>query len=245
MIYVTGDCDGKSRFDKIFEFCDRVETNRDEDVMIILGDHTLNYYGEKESRRIKRMVSSLPLTFVLIHGNHDRRPSPAFHYERAVDTEHIGGVFYTEEEFPTLLHAIDGNTYRFDEHRCFVMGGAFSVDGEYRRKRYLMGEHSALWFEDEQLSSEELDRCYHTLNTIKSESDSPLTILTHTCPFRFMPTEAFLTGIDQSKVDKTMEHSFDEMFNLLGKDDRWLCGHYHIDKPDGQIRFLYNDIIAL
>lgn len=243
LIYVTGDCEGV--FDKIVNHCDRFQTSKSNDVMIILGDHGLNYFGEKESRQMKKMVSKLPLTFVLVRGNHDRRPSPTFHYERNIDNEMMQGSFYTEEEFPNLLHVIDGRTYRFDGKLCFAMGGAFSVDGRYRRMMYDAGNHNKLWFSDEQLSAGELDRCHQTLREIKSTIEEPLTILAHTCPLRFIPTEKFLPGVDQSKVDKTMERRFDRMFSLLGEQDRWLCGHFHTDKVDGPVRFLHQDIITL
>lgn len=243
MIYVTGDTHGD--FTRVINFCEKHATSRCDDVMIILGDHGANYYGEKESRRFKRLLSTLPLTFVLIRGNHDRRPSPKFHTERPIDTGHIGGVFYVEEEFPSLLHAIDGNTYRFGDKRCFVMGGAFSVDGGYRRAMTKMGQKGYLWFEDEQLSEEELNQCEHTLSQIKAEASEPLTILAHTCPQRFTPVEAFMPGLDQDQIDRTMEIRFDRMFDLLTEGDRWMCGHWHIDKTDGPIRFMMNDIIEL
>lgn len=31
-------------------------------------------------------------------------------------------------------------------------------------------------------------------------------VLTHTCPYKYEPREAFMQGLDQSKLDKFMEH---------------------------------------
>jgi len=44
MIYLTGDPHGN--FDRIKEFCGRLKTTKD-DIMIILGDAGINYYGEE------------------------------------------------------------------------------------------------------------------------------------------------------------------------------------------------------
>ena len=43
MIYITGDTHGD--MNRIVRFCERMETSQ-EDIMIILGDVGLNYYGD-------------------------------------------------------------------------------------------------------------------------------------------------------------------------------------------------------
>lgn len=242
MVFATGDTHGE--FDRIAEFCDRFEASKN-DTMVILGDHGLNYFGEKKSRRFKSLVSRLPLTFVLLRGNHDRRVTMETHHLQAVSTHEVSGVFMVEDEFPDLLHLVDGNSYRLGDSLCFAMGGAFSVDGNRRRAMYKLGYHDHLWFPDEQLSVDELMQCHHTLSVLKAEAAKPVTILAHTCPQRFCPQEAFLSGINQFEVDRTMEQHFDSMFDLLSPEDRWLCGHWHIDKTDGSVRFLQNDIVQL
>lgn len=242
MVFATGDTHGE--FDRIAAFCDRFHTSKN-DTMIILGDHGLNYYGENKSKRFKRLVSSLPIRFVLLRGNHDRRVTSQTHHLRSVIDDEVGGMFMVEDEFPDLLHMVDGNTYRFGNKVYFAMGGAFSVDGSRRRAMYKLGYHDHLWFPDEQLSEEELIQCYHTLSVLKAEASGPITVLAHTCPYRFIPREAFIPGVSQFEVDNTMEQRFDSMFDLLSQDDKWMCGHWHIDKVDGQVRFLQNDIIQL
>ena len=66
-------------------------------------------------------------------------------------------------------------------------------------------------------------------------------ILTHTCPYKYLPYEMFLSFIDQSKVDQTTEKFLDEMEELVTY-NKWYCGHYHTDKKVDKIRFMYNDI---
>ena len=56
------------------------------------------------------------------------------------------GTVWYEEEFPNILFAQDGEIYTINGKECLVIGGAYSVDKEYR----LMNGWS--WFKDEQPS---------------------------------------------------------------------------------------------
>ena len=54
-------------------------------------------------------------------------------------------------------------------------------------------------------------------------------VFSHTAPVEWEPTDLFLSCVDQSKVDKTMEvwlNKFKEMINW----DIWLFAHYHADR---------------
>ena len=53
MIYITGDTHGD--MNRIVRFCERMETSQ-EDIMIILGDVGLNYYGDSRDRRVRDKV---------------------------------------------------------------------------------------------------------------------------------------------------------------------------------------------
>ena len=68
-------------------------------------------------------------------------------------------------------------------------------------------------------------------------------VLSHTCPFKYIPTEAFLPGIDQSAVDNSMERWLDTIEESLDY-EKWYCGHYHIDKSIDNIRLMFTDAIA-
>ena len=72
MIYITGDTHGD--FMRIKRFCKIYETSVD-DIIIILGDAGINYYGGKRDRDLKKILSELPITIFSIHGNHEIRPS--------------------------------------------------------------------------------------------------------------------------------------------------------------------------
>ena len=55
-------------------------------------------------------------------------------------------------------------------------------------------------------------------------------VLSHTCPYKYMPTHLFLSCIDQSTVDNRTEEFLDAVNNIIDY-DTWFCGHYHSDEP--------------
>ena len=59
------------------------------------------------------------------------------------------------------------------------------------------------------------------MNNINNKIDI---ILSHTCPYKYLPREMFLAEIDQSTVDYTTEYFLDE---IEDKTDYklWYCGH--------------------
>lgn len=71
MIYITGDTHGDFR--NVERFCKKMQTSKD-DVLIILGDAGINYYGPEQDKRKKKYLESLPITIFAIHGNHEMRP---------------------------------------------------------------------------------------------------------------------------------------------------------------------------
>lgn len=242
MIYITGDT--HRDFTRISEHCAKHNTTK-EDLMIILGDSGINYYGSKgggyyDDNSVKQMLADLPITFMLVRGNHEMRPSniPSYREELILAKEYAG-FFMVEEEYPSLLFAVDGERYGLLGKWAAVYGGAYSVDKPWRTR--------GTWWPDEQLSEQELSRFYTSLawDYDSIENEKPEIILTHTCPKKYTPTETFLPGIDQSTVDDTMERWFDSYEALMPPDVKWYCGHWHIDKTIDRMRFMFKDIITL
>jgi len=97
MIYITGDTHGD--FNRIDAFCRRFKTQPD-DIMIILGDSGINYYSGSRSRRLKTYLSTLPITFFCIHGNHENRPQNIPTYK---EQDWHGGIVFAEGEYPNLF----------------------------------------------------------------------------------------------------------------------------------------------
>ena len=141
MYYITGDTHGG--FLRIHAFCERMETTKD-DVMIILGDVGFNFYQDERDTQKKKHMSEVSITLFCIQGNHEIRPQ---HFPTYKETEFHGGKVLYEEDYPNILFAVDGEIYDFDGIRCMVVGGAYSVDKEYR---ILCGYG---WWPDEQPSA--------------------------------------------------------------------------------------------
>ena len=229
MIYKTGDTHGN--LNNIVEFCKENNLNK-EDIMIILGDAGLNYYTNYRSYICKEYFSNhITCTLFLVHGNHEQNPE---FMSSMLEKEWNGGTVFYEKEFPDILYAKDGEIYDLNGVKTVVLGGAYSVDKNYR---LLMGYN---WFEDEQMSPEVRQRCEDNLEKAGWEVD---VVLSHTVPLSAEPTEYFISGIDQSKVDKTTEIWLESIKERLTY-KHWYAGHYHCEvKKPGNIEILYHSIL--
>ena len=230
MIYYTGDFHGNAR-ELMYRF-ERIKPSAG-DIIVVLGDAGLNYYGnDRGDRKVKKTLARNDIEYFCLHGNHEMRPAsiPSYHEE-----EWHGGTVYVENEYPNLKFAKDGEIYDLDGFRCIVIGGAYSVDKYYRLMR------GANWFPDEQPDDEIKKQVEKALSKENWKIDC---VLSHTCPSKYVPIEAFLPGLDQSTVDRSTEDWLDELENKLTY-KRWLCGHWHIEKKIDNLEFLFKGVITL
>lgn len=226
MIYITGDTHGN--FKHIESFCKRMDTSTD-DILIILGDAGINFYGEEYDRRKKIYLNSLPITLFCIHGNHEQRPYTISSYK---EKEWHEGIVYYEEEFSSILFAKDGEIFDLDGKKTIVLGGAYSIDKYFRLLR------GYPWWSDEQPSMEIKQYAEQRLEEQNWKIDI---VLSHTGPLKFEPREMFLEGIDQSRVDKSTEIWLDYIENKLSY-KKWYFGHYHTEKKIDKGEIKFNDI---
>ena len=229
MIYITGDTHGD--FKRIASFCDFTKSSK-EDILVILGDAGINYFNNKAEYERKIILNKLPVTLFCIHGNHEMRPESIDSYK---EIKWNGGTVYAQAEFPSILFAKDGEIYELDGKRCIAAGGAYSVDKFYR----LVNNWS--WFADEQPSDEIKKRVEERLDAENWQVDI---VFSHTCPFKYIPREAFTMGINQYSVDNSTEIWLDDIENKLSY-KQWYCGHYHINKTIDKLRFLYGDFYMM
>lgn len=225
MIYITGDIHGE-----VFRIAEAVARFNigSEDIIVLLGDVGMNYYGNKcGDRHRKKRLNKLGVPMFCIHGNHEMRPGtiPSYH-----EVEWHGGAVYVEDDHPNLLFAKDGEVYDLNGQKTIVIGGAYSVDKWYRLQCDLN------WFPDEQPSEEIKAKVEQKLHELGWRVDA---VLTHTCPERYIPREAFLSGVDQATVDSSTEQWLDTIAERL--DYRaWFCGHWHINKRIDKMHFLFD-----
>lgn len=220
MIYITGDT--HREFYKLYD----IEKNKD-NMLIILGDVGINYYLDERDKKLKEQLNSYNIKLFCIQGNHEERPENISTYK---EIDMFGGKVFIEEEYPNLIFAKNGELYDIDNKKVLVIGGAYSVDKNYR---IIYGYP---WFKDEQLNKEEMD---NILNKYKGQYID--IVLSHTCPLKYEATEVFMKGIDQSHIDKSMERFLDKVEHSINY-DKWYCGHYHTEKQIDKLEFMFGRI---
>lgn len=226
MIYITGD--KHADFYEVCYFCKKEKTSKD-DLMIILGDAGINYFNDERDYKLKEKLSECSITFFCVHGNHEERAENIKTYK---SKKFLDGIVYYEEKYPNILFAVDGEIYNLDGKKTLVIGGAYSVDKEFR----LMYGHK--WYESEQPNDIIKNKVIENLNRNDNKVDI---ILSHTCPYKYMPREVFMSGIDQSKVDYSTEKFLEKVENIA-KYSKWYCGHYHTEKQVDKIEFMFGRI---
>ncbi|MBQ8814592.1 MAG: metallophosphatase family protein [Lachnospiraceae bacterium] len=226
MIYITGDTHGS--FERFENFCRENHTTK-EDILIILGDAGVNYYGGVRDDIKKEYLEGLPITLFCIHGNHEQRPSTIPTY---AEQEWNGGIVYVEKEYPSIIFAKDGEIYDLDGRKAIAIGGAYSID---KMLRIVYGYG---WWADEQ-PSEEIKQ--YVEKQLKARDWKIDVVLSHTVPLKYEPTEVFLPGVDQSRVDKSTEEWLGKIEERL-EYRKWYCGHYHTEKKVGKVRMMFETI---
>lgn len=258
-VYILADIHGS--FKPIREFYNRNKVRLDgkENVLILLGDAGLNFFFNHRDEEFKKKLGSYPFTYFIIRGNHEERPSICAHKNPDKwDTEEFfdGGV-WVEKEYPYIKYAMDFvNIYYipyrinyFDPEnpldddieeieycKTLIIPGAYSVDKFYRI------EKDWSWFPEEQLSQEEMDDGIKLIAMHDWKCDL---VLSHTCPIIYEPTDLFLSTVNQSIVDKTMERYLGGIEYKLDY-KLWIFGHYHSTRVypkngNKQMLMLFND----
>ncbi len=222
MIYITGDTHGN--FQRIKEFCQEQQTTTN-DYLIILGDAGINYFGTPDNK-LKEELTKLPITFLCVYGNHEERPENIKTYQ---EINLFDGIMYQEKNYPNLLFFKDSEIYTILNKKVLVIGGAFSVNKD------LMIERGYKWFKDEQ-PSELIKK--QTLNNLQENNYQVDYILSHTCPYKYLPYEMFYVGVNQDKVDQSTE-KFLDLIEELTDYHKWYCGHFHTDKVVDKINFMF------
>lgn len=229
----TGDTHGR-----VLERIERIKHYPPEETaLVILGDVGLNFYMNKTDAKKKQAVQDTGYIIYCVRGNHEERPENLKHIIYTYDHE-IKGQVMIEEEYPNIRYLIDGHSYNFEGLWTLVIGGAYSVD-KYWRLGNLSEDTNAWtgWFRDEQLKDWEMKEI--ELDVQGKQFDM---VLTHTCPYSWMPTDLFLTQVKQDTVDNTMEKWLDNLKDTF-KWKIWLFGHFHGSRAERPgVEMLFTDI---
>lgn len=221
---ITGDTHGKV-YDRVAHIARNTEDIiYEETAVIILGDSGLNYYLNKIDLEEKQRSSKFGIRIYCVRGNHEQRPQNVKGMHLIYD-EDVDGEVYTEDTFPQIRYFVDGGEYVINGKSVLVIGGAYSID-KYCRLELAKWNGFCSWFADEQLNVEERREIMQKISGKHYDF-----VLTHTAPLVWEPTDLFLGGIDQSKVDKSTEQWLSQVSCIISW-GCWLFGHYHADRVE-------------
>ena len=225
-IFIIGDLHGKAEPVKNFyrNYIKDTPKEKEENWLICLGDFGALYYFDYRDHNFKKELSKYPFKYFVIRGNHEARAGDTAAYDNYVGWEEMdcfGGKCLRQVHYPNIYYAEDkGGIYRIAGRKCLIIPGAYSVDKWYRLQR------GWAWFSDEQLND------YEKEELLKEAAGQHYDfIFSHTCPYSVMPTDLFLSMIDQSTVDNCMEHWMDHLKEQLSF-GVWCFGHYHADRME-------------
>lgn len=209
----------------------------DELAIIILGDAGFNV-GQGKQVSLKEQVNKSGIDIYCVRGNHEIAPYNMPGMEKVWD-ETVSGYVYLEKEFPHIKYFKDYGVYWLkdtsgQEFKTLVIGGAYSVDKYWRLKM------NHFWYPLEQLTEAQRADCDRMIDEMPDKHFN--FVLTHTCPMDMQPVDKFLSMVDQSTVDNTMEKWLSTVEERITF-DRWLSGHFHVDRLVDSHHILYYNCI--
>jgi 3-oxoacid CoA-transferase subunit A len=217
-VLITGDCHGKvdTRLAQIKDTMPEYDPS--ETAVIILGDVGFQYYKNKKDWKLKHNAAQFGYTLYCLRGNHEDRIENNKEAHRIYDAE-VKGYVWVEDEFPNIKYFDDDvSEYIINGKKVLTIPGAYSVDKWYRL------QNNWMWFADEQLTAQE--QVFAEVFFSGRHYDF---VFSHTCPISWEPSDLFLSMIDQSTVDKTMEVWMDKFKDMIGW-NCWCFAHYHTDR---------------
>lgn len=236
MLYISGDTHGCVS-DRIYQ--NNLKKN---DELILLGDVGLNFYLDETQEKEKEWVSESGVTVYCVRGNHEARPEDLPQMEK-VFNEHIKNYIYQEPLYPNIKYLIDGLIYEFDGYKCLVIGGAYSIDKNYRLAHKTKSGWCG-WWENEMLSPQEQEKILFETKNAKVDF-----IFSHTCPIEYQPIDLFIprsnTVASWYSEDTTME----EFLSKIAKQVNWKIwcfGHFHQDRTQAErVELFYQEVKPL
>lgn len=225
MIYITGDTHGGLDIDKLNEVNFIQQKNMTKsDYLIICGDFGLVWNNNEEELNRRKCLNEKNFTTLFLDGNHEN-----FNILQSLSVKewHGGKVHFIE---PTVIHLMRGQVYELGDFRFFTMGGATSVDREFR-------EEGVSWWKEEIPSYKEFEEAINNLDNYNWKVDY---VFSHTTSLRLM----------EEMGHNKENNELNTFFNMLEKDlfyKHWYFGHFHddLDFKDKKHTLIYDKIIKL
>ena len=131
---------------------------------------------------------------------------------------------------PKVMHLMRGQIFNIDGTTFFTMGGAASVDKQFRKE-------GVSWWAEEMPSAEEYKTANKNLEKANFKVDY---ILTHTAP-----TSIVNQLIPEIKPPDKLTNYLENVKETVDY-KHWYFGHFHIDEDiDDEHTVLYNSIIKI
>lgn len=228
MIFVTGDTHGGLDIKKLSSknFKEQKSLTK-EDYVIICGDFGLTWDKSKVTKANLKLLEGRNFTTLWIDGNHEN-----FDLLKEYDVEEWNGG-KVQKISNSVIHLMRGQIYNICGKTIFTMGGAASIDKDYRIP-------SISWWPEEVPSYKEISDGLNNLEKANWKVDY---IITHDC------SNSILKKLNIRVCDLISDRGLKKSFEIIEDKcafSHWYFGHHHIDKEvDAKHTALYNTIIRI
>ena len=148
-----------------------------------------------------------------------------------ITTWHGGKVQFITD---SIIHLMRGEVYTINDKKIFVMGGATSIDKEYRI-------NNISWWKEEFPSIKEMNNGLTNLEKNNWKVDY---IITHDCP---ISVQHHIEYYLKHKIISDNLNLYLEEINYKTEFEKWFFGHYHFDIKNVCDKYdaLYENIIEI
>ena len=203
---------------------------------IILGDGGFLWPGNKRHDAFNyRTFAQRPFPVLSVIGNHE----PMLGMSLPEADIGIGGAVYLVNKKPLIAYLKRGKVYRIDGFKLLVLGGALSIDQEYRIP-------GISWWKEEYWSARERADLFELL-AAENEFDY---VLAHTGPGSVnLGLFGDLFSGSQKFTDEVAELNDTVDAKIICRG--WFCGHWHEDRiyrdeaKQRVYQYLYRDVELL
>lgn len=189
--------------------------------------------NSEDLKFIEETFKDKPFTTLFIDGNHENHAV----LNSLPKYKKWGGQVHRITNY--CYHLLRGEVYTIQGYKIFTMGGAMSVDAEFRIP-------GVSWWAEELISQEDYDRAIANLARHNNTVDY---VVSHTCPDSITKIiEQELPPFIWGEQQKDPSCEFLEKLRSTVSFKEWMFGHFHIDKnivyDNTQFHALYNNVIS-
>lgn len=187
-VYVTGDIHGGVDMQKLRDW-DLGDSLTSDDYLIVAGDFGFPWDFSAEECADIAWLESRPYTVLFVDGNHERFDHWA---ERPMELWY-GGLTQRLSDTSPIRRLTRGEVFELDDSTIYTMGGATSVDKEYRIPY-------SSWWPQELPDERNFEEARAKLDSVDWKVDY---VITHTCSTRLLsPTLYPAPGWTRPDVDR-------------------------------------------